>query len=462
MIGLLCAVVQGTWADAGDTEDNPITISSADEWNTFATNVNNGTENYSGKYVKLTANISVSEKVGMVSGSTQVNPFRGTFDGNSKTITATITDNSNGGTALFCYINGATIKNLTLEGTITGNMHAAALVGFSKGVDNKIQNCTVKANVSGGSHIGGIVGHAVDSNISITDCVFSGLMTGGGTSKGVFVGWGDSGNWTVTDCLYVMADGQNTSNFDMVNNNGTLNVERCYKTSSAGSLGTQVYASLPENEIRKTVTICNISVYFMTACAVSGIAASYYMSNGASITPVVTYETSGLTFGTDFTATLNGVAVQELPVSITTMGNNTLIITGTGDYAGSKSYNVLLQPDNTIDIEIADGNTYDLMADAETHSATYKKTLGEDRVGKVQPWLVPFDYTITAADLEKFDFYKINMIANSPDPSQDASDQMWVFVKKLDAGDMLDGRKLSGKPTQKGVYIHKGIKEVVR
>ena len=366
-----------------------------------------------------------------------MNPFSGTFDGNGKTITATITDNSNQGTALFCYINGATIKNLTLAGTITGNMHAAALVGFSKGTGNKIEHCTVTANVNGSNYVGGIVGHAVDSNISITDCVFSGLLTGGGNYTGVFIGWGDSGNWTVTDCLYVMADGQNTSNFDMVNNNGTLNVERCYKTSSAGSLGTQVYASLPENEISKKVTIHNISVYFMTACAVSGIAASYNMSNDASITPVVTYETSGLTFGTDFTATLNGVAVQELPISITKMGNNTLIITGTGDYAGSKSYNVLLQPDNKTDIEIADGNTYDLMVDAETHSATYKKTLGEDRMGKHQPWFLPFDYTIKAADTQKFNFYKINMIANAPDQSTDATDDIWVFLKRVDAGTVL-------------------------
>ena len=419
------------------TEGDPYIIGSDDDWNTFASSVSGGT-GYSGKFVKLMANISVSEKVGTVSGSTQVNPFRGTFDGNDKTITAEIADNSNQGTALFCYINGATIKNLTVAGTIHSHQkHAAALVGFSKGTGNKIEHCTVTANVNGSEYVGGIVGHAVDSNISITDCVYSGKMTGGGTYTGVFVGWGDSGNWTVTDCLYVMADGQNTSNFDMVNNNGTLNVERCYKTSSAGSLGTQVYASLPENEISKTVTIRNISVYLMTACAVSGIAASYYMSNDASITPVVTYETSGLTFGTDFTATLNGVAVQELPVSITTMGNNTLIITGTGNYAGSKSYNVYLQPDNKTDIEMADGYTYNLTEDAETHSATYKKTLGEERVGKHQPWLVPFDYTITAADTEKFDFYKINMIANAPDPSTDAGDDIFMFLKKIGQGDML-------------------------
>ena len=50
---------------------------------------------------------------------------------------------------------------------------------------------------------------------------------------------------------------------------------------------------------------------------------------------------------------------------------------------------------------------------------------------------MPFDYTITADDTEKFSFYKINMIANAPDPSQNAGDDIWVFLKKVDAGTVL-------------------------
>ena len=115
MIALLCAVVQGAWADAGDSADDPITISSESDWNTFASNVSGGND-YSGKFVKLTQSISVTQKVGVVSVYTPEKAFSGTFDGGGKTITATITDNSNQGTALFCYINGATIKNLNLAG----------------------------------------------------------------------------------------------------------------------------------------------------------------------------------------------------------------------------------------------------------------------------------------------------------------------------------------------------------
>ena len=86
---------------------------------------------------------------------------------------------------------------------------------------------------------------------------------------------------------------------------------------------------------------------------------------------------------------------------------------------------------------LTDGESYTATSNFAINSATYRKTLDEGRVGKHQPWLVPFDYTITAADLEKFKFWKINMIANAPNPKTMATDQMWVFLKPLGEGDVL-------------------------
>ena len=48
-------------------------------------------------------------------------------------------------TALFRSIKGATIKNLTLAGTIEGSRHTAAIVGASNDGNSKIQDCTVTA-----------------------------------------------------------------------------------------------------------------------------------------------------------------------------------------------------------------------------------------------------------------------------------------------------------------------------
>ena len=88
---------------------------------------------------------------------------------------------------------------------------------------------------------------------------------------------------------------------------------------------------------------------------------------------------------------------------------------------------------------LADGTAYTRTTEYAVTSATYRKTIDSERVGKHQAWLVPFDYTIKSEDLDKFQFYKINMIANSPDPSVETTDEMWVFVTRLNAGDVLRG-----------------------
>ena len=86
---------------------------------------------------------------------------------------------------------------------------------------------------------------------------------------------------------------------------------------------------------------------------------------------------------------------------------------------------------------LTDGAAYEQVVETVRDEVTYMKTLDTDRVGKYQAWLVPFDYTVKEADLEKFKFWKINMIANAPNTKTDATDKLWVFLKKLEAGDVL-------------------------
>ena len=220
------------------TETDPYIIDKTNEWNDFVTHVNNG-NSYSGKYIKLTADIGVTTMAGVVSGNQQEKPFSGIFDGGGHTITATISDIvENQGTALFKYNNGATIKNLTVAGSVTGGLHAAAIVGFSKGTGNSIENCKATATVNGASHIGGILGHGLDSQIDITKCIFSGKLIGGSVKKGAIYGWGDTGVATVNNCLYAMQDGQDETNLDVAQTyGGTVTVTDTYKSTTAGSYG---------------------------------------------------------------------------------------------------------------------------------------------------------------------------------------------------------------------------------
>ena len=86
---------------------------------------------------------------------------------------------------------------------------------------------------------------------------------------------------------------------------------------------------------------------------------------------------------------------------------------------------------------LADGDTYTRTLDMTVASATYKKSIAEEHVGLHQAWLVPFDYTLTSDDMNAFSFYKINMIANAPNPETEASDDIWVFLKRMNEGEVL-------------------------
>ena len=184
------------------TPENPYTISNTDEWDAFVYQVNLG-NSYSGKYVKLMDDIDISSTVGVLEDK----PFSGTFNGGGHTITATINDNSDSGTAPFRYIKNATIKNLTVAGTITSNQrHMSGLVGFadSEGEGmNLIEDCAVTATLNiNTDYAGGIIGHGNSSATTIRGCVFAGTMNASNNPNvGVIWGWSDSGTPTLENCL---------------------------------------------------------------------------------------------------------------------------------------------------------------------------------------------------------------------------------------------------------------------
>ena len=355
------------------TEQSPYIIASTEDWNKIATNITyfNSTFNgYQGKFIRLDADINVSQIMGtMTAESTQGNAFQGTFDGNNHAITATISDTEHQGTAPFCYINNATIKNLIANGTIEAGskQHAAALVGFANGT-SRIENCKVTASVSGGTHIGGILGHSLNSNVTISGCLFSGTMTGGATAKGAIIGWGDHGSMTVTNCIYLMPLNQNTDALDVIRKSGgydgVITVNNTYKTTSVGSYGVQASVNpvepIESEMSQKLLTLYGCTMYALTPCTVSGIDANYDMRTAAvSITPTVTSPNSmALSYGNDFTATLNGDAVAQLPIDINEVGDYTLVLTGTGDYVGTKTYHFTVIGDHVRITLVEDVATY--------------------------------------------------------------------------------------------------------
>ena len=327
---------EGVFSGSG-TEDDPYIISDAADWEAFANHVNNNTDDgkYVGAYYKLADNFDNSGDAITAMVGTEAHPFQGTFDGNGRTMNLGIST-SDGGAAPFHYINGATIRNLNVTGSVDGDLHTAAIVGFSNGTNNRIEDCVVAATIGGGSsHAGGILGHGGSSDIAIERCVFSGLMTAGSSARGAIFGWGDEGGTkSITDCLYVMADGQDTSNLDIVKQNkGSVTVTRCYKTTDAGVYGTQVFTAAPADRIYCRITAADGNQYYV--CATTEVK-SYYLYTGSDIpvAPVVKNAAGEtLTAGTDYTYE---------PTTVNAVGEHTLTVTGKGSYAGSQSLSFIV------------------------------------------------------------------------------------------------------------------------
>ena len=196
ILALLCAVVQGAWAWSGSgTADSPYILSTGDDWATFVTRVNAGTD--ADKHYKLADTWDNSTNAVTVAVGTEAHPFAGTFDGNGKTLCVSITDTDtqNHGTAPFRHVKGATIKNLTVEGSVTGMRHAAGLAGIVHEGTTTVSGCVVKTTVNNSltstddGFIGGVIGHGTSATIVIENTVFSGYLNNTNNYAGGLVGW---------------------------------------------------------------------------------------------------------------------------------------------------------------------------------------------------------------------------------------------------------------------------------
>lgn len=237
-------MVQGAsaWSGSGSS-GNPYLIASTADWNTLASNVASGT-NYSGKYFKLTADITVTTIVGSYSGT---KTFNGTFDGGGHTLTFNYTATAED-TAPFAYLKNATIQNLRVAGTInTGYKFAAGLCVYSSGSTN-IEACqisvTINSTLSNDGTYGGLVSDHLDGTLNINNCLFDGQLLGTGTfGCGGFVGW-DKTTTNITNSLFApTAVSVQGPTFSRTQNSNTLSLTNCYYTDSSIIGNTYGYAT---------------------------------------------------------------------------------------------------------------------------------------------------------------------------------------------------------------------------
>lgn len=196
------------WSGKGKgTKSEPYIIASAEDWKQLAEKVNAG-ESFSGKYFKLTKDITVTEMIGKNEHPTETVslPFSGTFDGNYHTMTLKIDESKKEAAEMthcaapFCGVKDAVIKNMIVKGYVKSGIHSAGVVGAALGT-LEIENVLVTADISGGTHNGGLVGHSYGTAVKLTNCGFTGTVKATDVACGL-VGWcGYNANVTVNNCL---------------------------------------------------------------------------------------------------------------------------------------------------------------------------------------------------------------------------------------------------------------------
>ena len=206
-----CTVNVYPWAGSG-TADDPFQIQNVDDWNTLAANVSGG-ETYSGIYFKMTDDI-----IGVTTrtGKNSLNPFSGTFDGQGHTMNLNIytTTTADVTSAPFGSISGATIKNLHITGseTTTAYMRAASIAGFA--ANSTITNCWSEVALTSGYNkdidCGAFVATVIENtSLTLNGCLFTGTITytnAAGYEGGGMVGWTRaSSTATLNDCLFAPA-----------------------------------------------------------------------------------------------------------------------------------------------------------------------------------------------------------------------------------------------------------------
>ena len=177
-------------------------ISSQDDWKKFCAAVNSGWNNADAKLMK---DVNLGGDIAMVG-----NRYSGTFDGQNHTLTLGW-DGGDGWMAPFHTMNGATIKNLRVNGYIKSKGKGLSGLILNVYGNTTVLGCTSEVDITSGSSDGGCASAGMiqyissDAHVSINDCLVKGTLkatTEIGTKGMAGFVYDQRGNCTLTNCLY--------------------------------------------------------------------------------------------------------------------------------------------------------------------------------------------------------------------------------------------------------------------
>ena len=287
----------------------PISVSAGDEPQTIL-DVAQHDEN--GNYW-LEADVTVN--------ATYAGEFTGTFDGKGFTVNTTA--------PLFKTVNGATIENLTVQGTVAGYAAVASLVTG----DNKttFKNITNKASVTNSAAVS-----AGDFDLSVA------YVTAAGLASFVYSTSADFINCTNTGAITgALADGASTGTTTPAGamigyaSGSTVNIEDCKNTGaiSANKMAAGMIAMLNNTNVSIVYSTNSGAITSATTYA-GGIVA--YKQNSGDVS-IKNCTNSNTVTGTGYVGGIVGYAKGASPLTVVSCGN-TKNVTATEQVASSGSY----------------------------------------------------------------------------------------------------------------------------
>ena len=166
------------------TVEDPYLISDASQLRWFAAQVNDSGEN--NICAQLTNNIDLNNVEWTPIGKSGYSyRYKGTFDGQGYEIKNLKIDSTSSDQALFGYVNGGTVKNLTVSGSVKGFNSTAGIVANFGGTGGTVSSCINKATVNGNNATGGVVGKIFTSGGTVTQCANLGEITGSNQVGGI-------------------------------------------------------------------------------------------------------------------------------------------------------------------------------------------------------------------------------------------------------------------------------------
>lgn len=180
------------FAGGSGVKGDPFLIENEDQLRAMVAKMNEDTAYLSAEY-RLEQNIQLSGQWSAPDGD-----FKGTFDGNGKTITGLTIQTTSSNVAMFQRVgDGGVVKRVGLvDARVIGGNYSAGIAGVLSG--GVVQQCFVSGSISGGDSVGGIVGGLMEGGM-LDNCYSTASVSGTASSVGGLVGFTRTGS-SITHC----------------------------------------------------------------------------------------------------------------------------------------------------------------------------------------------------------------------------------------------------------------------